>query len=319
MLKNDVACIYVIALSTLLVHSANAQLFSGLKDRLANAVEERIERNVEDRVVKNLEDSARQSVDQSFNAIFSGVDATGAPNGQGGPSILSSMLDTSNLKLQDEYNFDIAANFEIQAFDSDGQASEPMQMVFHYAENAPYTGTQMLSGDAANAGAAMIIYDFDNQAMIMLMDTDGSRFSIAYNWAIAAAEWNKASATEAGPSDVTQDVPQFESIGTRTINGYSSEGYRTVATDQVTEIWVSDEVAPGIERIFQANRTVPMMNASMPEGYPQGMVMELTSENTKTAEKVVMRTLGIDTGNQVSFKMSDYPLMSLGAQAAASR
>jgi hypothetical protein len=313
MLNARLACISVIALTSVLASSANAQLFRGLKDRLANAVEERIERNVEDRVVQNIEDGARQSVDQSFNAIFSGMDTTGKSDGQGGPSILSSMLDTSNLKLQDEYNFDIAANFEIQSFDSKGKASDPMQMVFHYAENAPYTGTQMLSGDAANAGAAMIIYDFDNQAMVMLMDSDGSRFSIAYNWAIASAEWNADPATEAAAGD----VPQFESIGTRTINGYTSEGYRTQSEDQVTEIWVSNDVAPGIERIFQANRTVPMMNANMPEGYPQGMIMELTSENTETNEKVVMRTLGIDTGSQVSYKMSDYPLMSLGAQPAS--
>lgn len=314
MLNSRFGCISVFALTVMLAHSANAQLFGGLKDRLVNAVEDRIERNVEERVVREMEDTARESVDASFNAMFngaiSGTDPAAGTNGQGGPSILSSMLDTSNLKLQDEYNFDIAANFEIQSFDSKGKASDPMQMVFHYAENAPYTGTQMLSGDAANAGAAMIVYDFDNQAMVMLMDSDGSRFSIAYNWAIASAEWNVAPATP-------EEMPQFESIGTRTINGYSSEGYRHIDGDQTTEMWVSTEVAPGIERIFQANRTVPMMNANMPAGYPQGMIMELTSENTKTREKVVMRTLGIETGSEVSYKMSDYPLMNLGAQPGA--
>jgi hypothetical protein len=151
----------------------------------------------------------------------------------------------------------------------------------------------MLSAEVANAGAAMMIYDFDNQAMVMLMEAEESRFSIAYNWAIASAEWNTPPATAA-------DMPQFESLGTRTINGYASEGYRTVDGDQTTDMWVSTEVAPGIERIFQANRTVPMMNANMPAGYPQGMIMELTSENTKTSEKVVMRTLGIETGKPVS-------------------
>jgi hypothetical protein len=309
MLISRLGFISVVALTSVLNHSANAQIFRGLTERLVNAVEERVESNVEKRVVQSLEDTARQSVDQSFNAMFSGMDPAAGSTGQGGPSILSSMLDTSNLTLQDVYNFDIAANFEIQSFDSKGNASDPMQMVFHYAENAPYTGTRMLSGDAANAGAAMMIYDFDNQAMVMLMETDGSRFSIAYNWAIASAEWNTLPAT-AG------DLPQFESIGARTINGYASEGYRTVDEDQTTEIWVSEEVAPGIERIFQANRTVPMMNANMPAGYPQGMIMELTSENTRTGEKVVMRTLGIETGNAVSYNMSDYPLMSLGAPSA---
>jgi hypothetical protein len=229
------------------------------------------------------------------------------------------MFDTSNITLEDEYNFDLAAIFEIQAFDSSGTASEPTQMEFHYAANAPYTGTRILSGEGANAGAAMIIYDFSNQVMLMLMDADDSRFSIAYNWAIASAEWNtewELSPEQAGQTTAS-DLPQFESIGTRTINGYASEGYRTEDDEQSFEIWVSKEVAPGIERIFQANRTSPTLNGSMPAGYPQGMIMEMNTVNKQSGEKVQMRTLSIDTDSEVSYQMSDYPLMSLGAQPTA--
>lgn len=326
MLNSRFSYISLLALTLVFANAAQAQLFGGLKDRLKDAVENRIEQNVEERVVRTIEENARQSVDQSFNAMFGDPAAmTSGTSGPGGASILSSMLDTSNITLEDEYNFDIAATFEIQSFDSAGTASEPTQMVFHYADNAPYTGTSILSGEGANTGAAMVIYDFNNQVMLMLMDADDSRFSIAYNWAIASAEWNTA-AWELAPDEqvaatdapqAATEVPQFESIGSRTINGYASEGYRTRDEEQVTEIWISNEVAPGIERIFQANRTVPMLNASMPAGYPQGMIMELNSENTQSGEKVVMRTIGIDTNNSVSYKMSDYPLMSLAAQPEA--
>jgi hypothetical protein len=151
--------------------------------------------------------------------------------------------------------------------------------------------------------------------MLMLMDAEDSRFSIAYNWAIAAAEWNKE--WEMSPEQAAADMPQFESIGTRTINGYASEGYRTENEKQTSEIWVSKDVAPGIERIFQANRTVPTLNASMPAGYPQGMIMEMNTVDKNSGEKVQMRTVSIDTNDKVSYQMSDYPLMSLGAQPTA--
>jgi hypothetical protein len=314
-LNSRFAYLSAVALSAVFANAAQAQLFGGLKDRLVNAVEGRVVQKVEEQVVQVIEDKARDSVDQSFNAMFGGSATAAGTDGQGSPSILSGMLDTSNITTEDEYHFDLAATFEIQAIDSGGTASEPMQMVFHYAANAPYTGTRMLSGEGANTGAAMIIYDFSNQIMLMLMDAEESRFSIAYNWAIASAEWNKE--WEMSPGQSAADMPQFESIGTRTINGYASEGYRTEDEKQTSEIWVSKEVAPGIERIFQANRTVPALNSSMPAGYPQGMIMEMNTVNKKNGEKVQMRTVSIDTDNEVSYNMSDYPLMSLGTQPAA--
>jgi hypothetical protein len=79
----------------------------------------------------------------------------------------------------------------------------------------------------------MIIYDFSNQVMLMLMDAEDSRFSIACNWAIVSAEWNKE--WEMSPEQTTAGMPQFESIGTRTINCCASEGYRTEAEKQTSD------------------------------------------------------------------------------------
>ena len=300
--------------------SAQAQFFRGLQDRLMDAVERRVEQNVEDRVVGAIEDRAEAMVDNSFETMFS-IGSNGESNADGMASagnIFSRLTDTSNVEVADSYDFDIAATFEIQTLDSRGRRDRDneMEMVFYYSENAPYTGTRMTAGPAAEQeGAAMIIYDFEHQLMLMLMESEGERFAMPYNWAavMEEAEAWPMDDLESDDTDAADLAASFEHIGSRKISGYDSEGYRVQNETQITEIWVSDEVAPGIERIFQANRSMPMLGGSMPPGYPQGMLMELNSEDLESGETVVMRTTDIDMDANVSFQMSEWPILDLGA------
>lgn len=301
------------AMGMLVADAAQAQFLRGLQDRLVDSVTERLESNVEERVVQSLEARADKAVDESFDAMFGAI-ANGTDAAQNG-SLFSRMFDTSNITTLDEYNFDIAATFEIQALDRRGRAKkdEEMEMVFYYSANAPYTGTRMTSGAAANDGSAMIIYDFDNSLMLMLMESEGQRFSMPYNWGALTQDMSSAWAFDEVP-DADSVLPQFERIGSRRISGYDSQGYRARDETHITEIWVSNDVAPGIERIFQANRAMPMLNSSLPPGYPQGMLMELNAEDLETGETVVMRTKSIETDAGISYRMRDYPMMNLGAR-----
>ncbi|HHX83280.1 MAG TPA: hypothetical protein GX696_09910 [Pseudomonadaceae bacterium] len=298
---------------------AEAQFLRGLQDRLTDAVERRVAKNVEDRVVGKIEDRAEGMVDSSFESAFqAGSQANGGSGGDDAGSIFSRMLNTSNIEVADRYDFNIAATFEVETLDNRGRSNKDsaMEMVFYYSDNAPYTGTRMTSGPASQQdGSAMIIYDFDNQVMLMLMESEGERFAMPYNWGAMLDE------VEAGAwGDMNQEadanMPEFEHIGSRRISGYSSEGYRVRTEGHVTEIWVSDDVAPGIERIFQANRSIPLLGSHMPAGYPQGMLMELNAEDLESGEVVVMRTTDIDMDANVSFRMSEYPILNLGAMMA---
>lgn len=303
---------------------AEAQFLRGLQDRLTNAVEQRVAKNVEDRIVGKIEDRAEGMVDNSFESVFqAGAQASGGADGSSdATSIFSRMLDTSSIEVADRYDFNIAATFEVETLDRRGRSNKDsaMEMVFYYSDNAPYTGTRMTSGPAAQQdGSAMIIYDFDNQVMLMLMESEGERFAMPYNWG-AVLEGAEAGAW--GVEDMNQNADanmSFEHIGSRRISGYSSEGYRVRSESHVTEIWVSDKVAPGIERIFQANRSIPLLGSHMPAGYPQGMLMELNAEDLESGEVVVMRTTDIDMDANVSFRMSEYPILNLGAMMSGGR
>lgn len=303
-------------------NTAEAQFLKKLGDRLTDAVERRVEQNVERRVVGAIEDRAEEAVDTSFDTMFNaGANAASGASGNdasgGGNSIFSRFTDTSNIEVADSYDFDIAATFEVHQLDSRGRRDRDndMEMIFYYSENAPYTGTKMIAGPGADQdAAALIIYDFEHQLMLMLMESEGERFAMPYNW---GAVLDEAGAWPVDEEDATISdnaaLPAFERIGSRKISGYDSEGYRVQDETHVTEIWVSTDVAPGIERVFQANRSMPMLGGNMPAGYPQGMLMELNAESLETGETVVMRTTDINMNANVSYRMSDYPILNLGA------
>jgi hypothetical protein len=304
----------VVTLGFLSANLAQAQFLRGLGDRLVDSVANRVERNVENRIVQSLEERAGQAVDQSFDAMFAGVANNSTGGDAAGRATFSKLFDTSNVKTLDEYRFDIAATFEIETLDRRGRAKrdEKAEMVFYYSADAPYTGTRMTSGAGASEGSAMIIYDFDNSLMLMLMESEGERFAMPYNWGAIMDDMDSSWTDE----NIEEAFPDFERIGSRRIAGYQSEGFRTRTESHVTEIWVSDEVAPGIERIFQANRAMPLLGGNLPSGYPQGMLMELNAEDLESGETVVMRTRNIETDANISFRMQDYPMLNLnlGAQ-----
>src|SRR5690606_31383837 len=157
---------------------AEAQFLRKLGDRLADAVERRVEQNVERRVVGAIEDRAEEAVDTSFDSMFNaGANAASGDGASGGAnSIFSRFTDTSNIEVADSYDFDIAATFEVYQTDSRGRRDrdDDMEMIFYYSENAPYTGTKMIAGPGADQdAAALIIYDFEHQLMLMLMESEG--------------------------------------------------------------------------------------------------------------------------------------------------
>lgn len=81
------------------------------------------------------------------------------------------------------------------------------------------------------------------------------------------------------------------------------------------EVWVTRDESLGMHNMFKANNNAKQVRGKIPENYPYGMMMEMTSEDLKSGDKTVMRVTDISKNAQVSFTMSDYPTMSLGGKS----
>jgi hypothetical protein len=58
------------------------------------------------------------------------------------------------------------------------------------------------------------------------------------------------------------------------------------------------------------NEQTKHLKGNVPENYPAGMLMEMTQEDLKSGEMIVMKVTDINRNASVTYTMSDYPAMS---------
>jgi hypothetical protein len=280
----------------------------GIFDRIKKKAADAVSQKAEDKVNNKIDEMSRKLVDNSFAAMFGDSSAAGAKGENGAASSPFSL--GGNAKTEDSYTFNVVTTMEIESSKStksDGKAV----IMMHFNTNEPYTGTSIVSTDPKQQGSAFIILDAKNQAMVMLMSSEKSKFSIAYGWK-EAQKYTPVSTTvpkEQVNWDTVKVWRSYSKIGTKTIAGYAADGYRSESPDATVEMWVSHDGALSVGNMFAANSGMKQMKGRLPADYPQGMLLQMTSTNNKTAEKVTMTVTKIDTNAHVTYAMADYPKM----------
>ncbi|SHF90948.1 protein of unknown function [Fodinibius roseus] len=290
---------------------AEAQLFNRLKDKAKKAAAEKAEEKLSEKV----EEASRQAVEDSWNAVFGDMSADSASGGMSVPFSMGSNVDT-----EEAYHFDTITTMEIETTRENGESDPPVIMDMHFNTEERYTGTRFSGeGMKREEGNLFIIYDFNNSAMLMLMENEKDKFSFAYDWK-QASEYTANSAEARQAEDVDWDEVDewqgYTKIGTKTIQGYECDGYRSENSDGVVEVWVSRDDTFGMQNMFKANANAKQMRGKIPEDYPYGMMMEMTSEDRQSGDKTVMKVTDIQKNARVTYEMADYPTMSLGGKKA---
>src|SRR5690606_6542235 len=159
----------------------------------------------------------------------------------------------ADVTTEDRYTFNTVTTMEIETFKRDGKSDGKALMLMHFNEDAQYTGTQVTSEELKNANSdVFIIYDLKNEAMVMLMSSEGSKFSMGYDWkeALKYAEEVAEAEGEDVNWDEVEEWNNYTKIGSKTIAGYACDGYRSENDDATVEIWVSREVGLGMGSMF---------------------------------------------------------------------
>lgn len=293
-------------MSIALSFNAEAQILNRLKKKAQQASEQK----AEEKLAEQVEQAAEQMVEKSWNSIFGEMSTDSTSGG----SIPFSM--NSNVTTEDKYHFDTITSMEIETINKNGKSEPPMIMHMHFNKGAMYTGAKFESEEMQkDDGDLFIIYDFKNSAMLMLISKDKDKFSFAYDWKQVLTSGEKAEETESDEDvnrDETVEGQGFTKIGSKDILGYSSDGYRSQTDDQKVEIWVSRDAEFGMNNLFSAHANAKQMKGKIPENYPQGMIMETTSEDLNSGDKTTMKVTDIKKNARVSYTMADYPAMTAG-------
>lgn len=288
---------------------AEAQLFNRLKKKAKAAASQKAEEKLSERV----ERAAEQMVEDSWNSVFGEMSADSGAYG----GMLFSM--NSNVTTEDAYHFDTITTMEITTEKKDGTSEPPVTMDMHFNEGEMYTGTRFSSEEMKKEnGDLFIIYDVKNSAMVMLMENEKDKFSFAYDWKQALEMGEDMGQSEQGEDDINWDEVDewqgYTKIGSKHIQGYECDGYRSENNEGVVEVWVTRDESLGMHNMFKAHSNAKQVRGKIPEDYPYGMMMEMTSEDLESGDKTVMRVTDINKNAQVTYSMSNYPTMSLAAQ-----
>ena len=306
------------ACAAILISLATPAPAQGILDRMKKKAADALEKKAEEKISGKIDEMTQKMVDNSFASIFGdstsgGGGTAGGAGGTGRGGFPFSI--GSNAKTESSYSFNVVATMEIESSKKTGKSDGKAIMMMHFNNSEAYTGTSIMSADGKKAdGSAFIVLDAKNQAMVMLMTSDKSKFSIAYDWKEAQkyAESAANRPTEQVNWDTVKVWRNYTKIGTKTIAGFSAEGYRTDSPEGTVEIWVTRDKKLGVGKMFAANSGLKQMKGRLPADYPQGMMLEMTSTNTGSGEKVAMRVTNIDTNAHVTYAMSDYPKMEMG-------
>jgi hypothetical protein len=289
---------------------ANAQILNRLKKKAQDAAQQKAEEKLAEQVQK----MAEQMVEKSWDSIFGEIEDDSLPG------LKLPFSANSNVKTEDEYTFDTITTMEIESIPKDGDPEPPVIMDMHFNKNEMYTGTKFTSEEMKKeAGNVFIIYDFKNSAMLMLMSNDQEKFSFAYDWKQALDESEELAENQPEEEvnwDEIEEWHNYKKIGSKNILGYDCEGYRSENENQIIDIWVSREADFGMYNLFQANTNAKHLKGKIPAEYPQGMIMEMITEDLENGDKTKMRVTDIKENARVRYIMADYPAMSFNPKAS---
>lgn len=299
-MRYTITILATVFLAGLFTVDAEAQIMNRLKDRAKKAAADKAEEKVAEQVEK--------AVERSWNAIF-GEMITDSTNRNRIPFSIS-----SNVKTEDTYQFNTITTMEIRTVNKDEEQEPPVIMNMHFNKDGEYTGTKFESEEMKQEDDDLfVIYDFKNSAMLMLMDNEDEKFSFAYDWqqSFESAEEDSLFDEEANWENV-EEWQDYKRIGSKTIQGYQCDGYRSENDNEIVEVWVTRDAELGMNNLFKANANAKQMKGKIPEDYPYGMIMEMQMENLNNGEKTTMEVTDIDENANIRYAMDDYPAMSLG-------
>jgi hypothetical protein len=283
--------------------AAEAQILKRLQQKAEQAVEKAVERKVD----QELEKVANQMVEKSWDNLF----GSKAGNDEAGLKLPFTSGEAVN--TESEYLFESMALMKIEGTDKQGKATEPIFMEMYFPKDAMFTGTKIQNAEMKKEqGDVLVIYDFANEAMLMLMEAEEGKFSFAYGFSHPEDFINEASQEPNVNWEEVEEWNGFTRIGTKEINGFACEGYRTEDENGTSEVWVTRDETIGMEKFLGANGNTQSLRGKLPSDYPYGTMVQTVYSDKNSKESFTMTLEELQKNINIRYRMIDYPQMSIG-------
>ncbi|HPR32591.1 MAG TPA: DUF4412 domain-containing protein [Prolixibacteraceae bacterium] len=295
---------------------APAQILRGIVNRAANSAANKAEEKVGDEVEKQVDKQVSKFFDNMFKedstqAENEAEDAENVENEEE-ESMPRSQKSISNfmnsfgtntpVTKKDTYRFTSQIVMLSEGTDADGNKIDPVDYIISYNDD----NSDMLFAFRNNQGQeSTIIVDTENKVSLILSNEKGNKTGIATKFDVEEGE--EESASSSGSETEVSDEDCYAKTGkSRTINGYSCKEYRCETDEDVSSIWVTNDLNRKYNNIFARNP----MGGKYKNGKIEGMVIEWTYRSKTDQSSSVMTVKSFDPKKSSSFSTEGYEIMS---------
>ena len=239
--------------------------------RLGKKVADRAAQRAEQRAEGKLNESIDRGVDKAFDSIFNtskkttetasqtenpvntpAANSTSAEMSQEqAMGMLSGLLGGMNSSPppSESYSFESSYVMNISSKGSDGDFS--MQNKYYFTSSGQYMGSKMIGGSNPEMskqaqGLEAIIIDFEKECMYTFMEAQGRKSMIGMSMKAAGDMAAKMAQEENSGTSITKTGE------TKTISGYTCDGYLLTQGKDKNLIWISRSRVPVVSSYYES-------------------------------------------------------------------
>ncbi|WP_111670043.1 DUF4412 domain-containing protein [Algoriphagus litoralis] len=214
---------------------------------------------------------------------------------------------------ESEYSFTGFMVMEVTSTDKKGKSEEPVRINYLLSQEPEFMGMNFQDPKKPE-NTTTTIMDTKNEAMVMLMSSDGQKSSFAIKM-----DYEKVQELVDEEAEEQLENPEYKLTktgNTKTILGYDCEEWLVVSEDGEGRYWITEKPIDGLS-IFSPQSN-PMVSNKTMERYtsmfsnaPKGSFMEMIFTDTD-GTVTDMKVIEIDTNSPKKYSMTEYPNMLSG-------
>lgn len=320
----------LLVLSIPLVSFSNSEA-QGLKRlrNVINNVESKAQNKIDEALDKNIDQRVDDKTDEILNKWFgtesdqhqTGSHASSGSNSSSGMSGFGAFGLNSNATTESVYEFDFMVSHLFETVEN-GKSTRS-RMISYINNSKAYFAIQFKdlesnSGSSYQSTDAYIVMDNKNMAMVMLMTENGEQSSIAFSIPetddnglpepeAVMEEENDNQQMDSELSSMISSAFGFQEIGSRTISGFSTKGYRSGDASATIEFWITEETINGYQEMIASNSSIPMLMMFAPYATMGGMIVEIVVNDRESGSKTTMRIEDGSGPTNHKINMAEWP------------
>ena len=292
-------------------------------EKLSKKARQKAEKKAAAQTDKNIDKKMDEEIDKSFNHIEKKYDKhknkkDNSSHNKAFNDFLNQMTNSNTpVKTRVKYAFNTSVSMEFKNYDNEGNLENVGNMITFYNPDEDYMAYTFVNGDVQlpkNDQVGTFILDYKNHSTIILRD-DGSMTGIAYGMGDMINEDDVKEISEENPDikDI-ENNKDIESLlkktgNTKKILGYNCEEYKFDNEELTSDMWITKEI-----KLHNKDLMKKIYSKSM--AYPEiedGFLIESTTVNKKTGEKMVFRVIDINKNAKKTFDLTGYNITNLGS------